>query len=315
MRATDPQTRCMRHDRFVLRCVVAAAFALVVSACSASSVPPPPPSGPHLYAAEPSANHVAGLSLPLTMTSMAAFNISGFNFNSGVAFDAARNLYVSNTGGASIAVFNPPYTVTSAPAFTVAGASSLLVAPEQIGFDASGDLWVADQTAKVLEFVPPFSASSAPALTVSNSITSAQGVAFDSAQNLYVADNNATLDVFTPPYNASPTQTMNGLIFPLAVVTDAAHVYVADFGNKGVAVFNLPVASGVAPAFTMTNGLGNGPHGLTFDGSGNLYVSTNAGEIVLFMPPFSAASTPVLTVSCFVSPSSNCLTRQMAFGP
>lgn len=305
----------MQKIRLVAQCGAAMLYVMAAVACSSSSTAPPAPSGPHLYAAEPNANQVAVLAPPLTMTSPPVFNIGGFNFDSGVAFDAAKNLYVSNTAGGSVAVFNPPFTASSTPAFTIAGLPSKLVTPEQIGFDASGNLWVADQINKVLEFMPPFSAGSVPALTVSNSINSAQSVAFDAAANLYVADNNGELDVFAPPYGGAPVQTTMGLQFPLAVTTDATHVYVADFGIKGVVVYALPVASGAAPAFTITSGLTNGPHGLTFDSHGNLYASTNAGEIVIYVPPLASSSAPLLTVACFVSPGSSCLTRQMAFGP
>jgi len=303
----------MRKSRLMTLCGAVGFFVVLACGCS-SSATAPPPSGPHLYAAESSANQVAVLKLALTMTSMPAFNIGGFTSNTGVAFDSAKNLYVSNTVAGSVAVFNPPYSSTSAPVFTIAGAASTLVHPEQIGFDSSGNLWVADQISTVLEFTPPFGAASAPALTVSNSVNSAQGVAFDASRNLYVADGNAALEVFAPPYASAPVKNTTGLQFPSAVVTDAANAYVADFSAKGVVVFSLPVTAVAAPAFTITSGLGNGPQGLTFDGSGNLYVSTNAGEIVIFVPPFSVTSTPALTVSCFESPAS-CLTRQMAFGP
>ncbi|HEV2908125.1 MAG TPA: hypothetical protein VGX02_02545 [Candidatus Eremiobacteraceae bacterium] len=304
----------MHLSRLLLTSVTA--VSVFASACSSSSTSPTPtPVPPHLYAAEPDVNQVAALPLPLSAASVPAFNISGFNFNSGVAFDVAQNLYVSNTSGPSIAVFAPPYSAASAPTFTIAGGSSGLSTPEQIGFDASGDLWVADQTNKVIKYTPPFSAASAPALHVMTGLSSPQGVAFDVAANLYVADNTGLLAMFASPYAGAPITTANGLQFPLAVITDSAHVYVADFGKKGVVAYTTPIAAAQAPAFTITTGLTNGPHGLAFDSAGNLYVSTNGGEIVVYAPPFSAASTPTFTIPCFESPATNCLTRQMAFGP
>ena len=291
---------------------VVLAAALACAACS-SSATTPAPSGPHLFAAEYLANQVAVLGVPLSASSTPAFSVSGFNNDSGVAFDSMHNLYVSNTSTPSIAVFAPPYSAASTPSFAIAGVTSGLVTPEQIGFDPSGNLWVADEKPQVVEYKPPFSASSAPSQTVTMSLSSPQGVAFDASANMYVADNNTTLFVFAPPYSGAPLTTIHGLQFPLAVTLDATHVYVADFGTKGIVAFNLPIAGGDMPAYTITNGMTNGPHGLVFDSSGNLLVGTNAGEIVVFAPPLSAASTPLFTIPCFDAP--NCLTRQLAFGP
>jgi sugar lactone lactonase YvrE len=302
----------MGPARSLLTCLIIVSLA---TACSSSSTSTPGPGLPHLYAAEPSANEVAVLAQPLSAASLPAFNIAGFNFNSGVAFDTAKNLYVTNTSGPTIAVFTPPYTSASTPSFTIAGVSSGLSIPEQLGFDAAGNLWVADQASKVIKYTPPFSAGSAPALHVMTGLSSPQGIAFDGAANLYVADNNGLLAMFASPYAAAPITTANGLQFPLAILTDATHVYVADFGKKGIVVYNTPLVGADAPVFTITNGLTNGPHGLTFDPSGNLLAGTNAGEIVLYSPPFSAASTPLFTIPCFVTPPGNCLTRQLAFGP
>ncbi|HME81093.1 MAG TPA: hypothetical protein VKF82_03340 [Candidatus Eremiobacteraceae bacterium] len=270
---------------------------------------------PHLYAAEPDANQVAVLAQPLTGASLPGFAISGFNFNSGVAFDSAKNLYVTNTSTPSIAVFAPPYNAASAPVFTIAGVTSGLSTPEQIGFDAAGDLWVADETNGVIKYVPPFSASSAPALHVNTGLSSPQGVAFDSAANLYVADNAGKLAMFAPPYASAPTTTTTGLQFPLAIVSDGSHVYVADFGVKGIVAFNTPLVGGDTPVFTLSFGLLNGPHGLTLDANGNLLAGTNAGEIVIYSPPFTSTNFPVFNIPCFEAPSTNCLTRQLAFGP
>lgn len=304
--------RPMRSLPLLVSAILAASLA---TACSSSSSTTITSNLPHLYAAEPSANEVAVLAQPLSAGSLPGFVISGFNFNSGIAFDAAKKLYVTNTSGSSIAVFTPPYSAASAPSFTIAGVSSGLNIPEQLSFDGSGNLWVADQANKIIEYTPPFSAGSTPALHVSTGLSLPQGVAFDGAANLYVADNSGLLAMYASPYAAAPKTTANGLQFPLAIVTDVAHVYVADFGKKGIVVFNTPLVGGDTPAFTITTGLTNGPHGLTFDASGNLIAGTNAGEKVFYAPPFSAASAPLFTIPCFVSPPANCLTRQMAFGP
>ncbi|HEY0615763.1 MAG TPA: hypothetical protein VGC96_14015, partial [Candidatus Elarobacter sp.] len=63
-----------------------------------------------------------------------------------------------------------------------------------------------------------------------------------------------------------------------------------------VDVYTLPLAAGVNPAFSITNGV-NGPTTLAADLSGNLYVANSLNATVtLYQPPFSAASPAVVTL-------------------
>jgi hypothetical protein len=42
---------------------------------------------------------------------------------------------------------------------------------------------------------------------------------------------------------------------------------------------------------------------MAFDSAGNLYVTTGSGQLLVFVPPFSAASTLAVTVSIPASPT------------
>jgi hypothetical protein len=58
--------------------------------------------------------------LPLTAASVPAFAITtGINQPQAVGLDAAGNVYVGNSGTATITVYAPPFSATSAPAVTV----------------------------------------------------------------------------------------------------------------------------------------------------------------------------------------------------
>ncbi len=76
------------------------------------------------------------------------------NGPTGVAFDAAGNLWVSSTGNSTVVKFTPaqlaasgnpaPDVTISANARAILGTSVSLNSPEGLAFDNSGDLWVAN---------------------------------------------------------------------------------------------------------------------------------------------------------------------------
>ena len=94
-----------------------------------------------------------------------------------------------------------------------------------------------------------------------NNFNSSTGVATDRAGNLYVADYvNSRVMMFQPPFsngmnaavvigqanftsNGAAT-TQNGLVNPYGVATDSAgNLYVADYGNSRVLIFQPPFSN------------------------------------------------------------------------
>lgn len=66
----------------------------------------------------------------------------------GIALDAAGNLYVANSGGANILVFNAPFgagTQTLSPSRTITSSTTPLADPVDVKVDASGTIFVVDQ--------------------------------------------------------------------------------------------------------------------------------------------------------------------------
>jgi hypothetical protein len=82
---------------------------------------------------------------------------------------------------------------------------------------------------------------------------------------------------------------------PLTVV--AAHqLFVGNFSNNAVLVFNPPFTNSSAAVTTVTNGV-NGNGGVAFDSSGNMYVANFVGgNVTIYHPPFTNASTPSVTI-------------------
>ncbi len=211
----------------------------------------------------------------------------------GVAFDSSGNLWVTDRGNNRILEFNPPFS-NDESASLVLGQSSLtangcsggftglppsqngLCLPVGLGFDSSGNLWVADQyNNRVLEFDAPFSDGEAAALVIGQpgfatstcnlsglgspptqgSLCRATGLAFGSSGNLWVADQvNSRVLEFNPPFsngeNASLvigqssfttntcSVTQSGLCRPLGLTFDSkSNLWVPDGFNSRVLAF------------------------------------------------------------------------------
>jgi len=180
--------------------------------------------------------------------------------------------------------FQPPYFNNGQSAASVLGqgdfvssdyyvCESCLAAPHSLTFDSSGNMWVADSASnRVVRFSPPFrsamnatTAIGQPDLLTSNySVTQSSfddpvSVAFDSAGNMWVADyiNSRVLE-FQPPFS---TGMQASIVIGHSTFTDSSYAYT---GKTGL----------------------DGPTGIAFDSSGNLWVSDLA-RIMEFSPPFS----------------------------
>ncbi len=286
----------------------------------------------------------------------------------GLVFDAAGNLWVTDVSNNRVLMFKPPFMNGMAASLVIGqttftnglpnsgGTTSQtgLYFPFGLGFDASGNLWVADDgNNRVLGFKPPFSNGMAASLvigqtdfvsngqaTTQTGLRSPEGLGFDAAGNLWVADiNNDRVLMFKPPFAngmtaslvigqtnfisigpCAPTQT--SLCNPSWVGFDASgNVWVSDFGNRRVLRFTPPFSNGmsaslvigqanfVSNSFTTTQTGLSTPTGLGFDAAGNLWVSDSwttpngNNRVLMFKPPFSngMAASLVIGQTDFVS--------------
>ena len=191
----------------------------------------------------------------LTSVLLLGFVPHAFGFSNG----QAASLVI---GESNFTSFNPDKTST--------GVNS----PYGLAFDSSGNLWVVDESNnRVLEYKAPFSTYEAANLvigqssfttnafgTTSTGLTAPESLAFDSSGNLWVTDtsNNRILE-FKAPLST---------------------------GEAASLVIGQSNFTGSATAATAT-GL-DGPYGLAFDSSGNLWVADLLNERVLeYAAPFS----------------------------
>jgi uncharacterized protein YjiK len=230
-----------------------------------------------------------------------------FNQPWGVAVDGAGNLYVADSGNATIR----KVVVATGVVTTLAGSAGGFNYPTGVAVDGAGNLYVADNGVSTIDKVVVATgvvttlAGSAGTTGSSDGTGAAArfnqpwGVAIDGAGNLYVADSfNGTIRkvvvatgvVTTLAGSAGMHGSSDGtgaaasFSFPYGVAVDSAgNLYVADFRNYTIR--KVVVATGVVTTLAGTAGMTgssdgtgatarfSGPAGVAVDGAGNLYVT------------------------------------------
>ena len=227
----------------------------------------------------------------------------------GLAFDASGDLWVANYPDNTIIEFTPSEMVTGIPTpnVTIASTAGSLSGPLGLAFDPSGDLWVANFNQNtVAEFTPSelaTSGSPTPNVTLSansnNSLDRPWGLAFDSSGNFWVANgDNSTVVEFTPSQLAatgSPTPNVtlsanpdNSLDDPIGLVFDSSgNLWVGNASSSTVVEFTpgqLSASGSPTPNATLSatgSSSIDGPFGLAFDSSGDLWVANDDNDSVV----------------------------------
>jgi len=254
-------------------------------------------SGGNLWVADSGGNRVLEYKAPFSIHEAASIVIgqssfttldsattsTGLNTPNSLAFDSSGNLWVVDSSNNRVVEYKAPFS-TGESASIVIGQSSFTVndytitnstsldSPYGLGFDSSGNLWVADLlNGRVLEYTTPLSTHEAaslvigePSFTATNDEVTKAGLnapnslAFDSSGNLWVVDGHRVLEYKTP-----------------FTTHEAASLVIGQntFTNSSTA--------------TTSTGL-NLPNGLAFDSSGNLWVADKGNSRVLeYAAPFS----------------------------
>jgi secreted PhoX family phosphatase len=228
-----------------------------------------------------------------------ALSPTGLDQPYGMTFDKYGNVWVSDTNNNRIVEFKTPFTINE-PSSVVIGSPSFdkgvyptsassLAAPYGISFDKSGNLWAVDYyDNRILEYVPPFEDGMNATLvlgqydftsnsdgTTPNTLNLPSAIAFDKKGNLWVTDslNNRILE-FSYPFSTGE---------PAMLVV----------GQKNFTT-NYP---------GITNDSLNTPYGITFDSTGNLWVTDgNNARVLEYVRPFSngMAASMVLGQTTFV---------------
>lgn len=262
---------------------------------------------------------------------------SALTYAEGIAADAAGNLYVADMLAHVIRKITPAGVVTTfAGSEGVAGhADGTGVAasfnnPNTLAVDASGNIYVADSSNNMVRKITPAGVVS----TLAGSITQGSadgtgsaarfwgpsGVAVDASGNVYVSDGTNNLirkitsaGVVTTIAGSTTSGASDGqgaaasFNFPRGIALDATgNLYIADFSNYMVRKIT-PAGLVTTLAGSTTQGSANGtgtaatfsgPHGITLDANGNLYVTdsemvrkiTSTGEVSTLTGSATSAS-------------------------
>jgi sugar lactone lactonase YvrE len=295
----DTATAAMAGDQF--RCLIANSLgnstssAVVLTVSGSGSVLLQYPasiaedSSGNFYVADASSNTIqkitpAGSVRTLAGTAGMAGSQDGtgasalFNQPSGVAVDGGGNVYVADTGNATIRKITPTGAVTTLAGSPVSrgshdgtGSSAQFNQPTGLAVDSAGSLYVADSFNATIRKVAADGTVSTLAGTAGGrgdadgtgaaaQFNNPNGVALDTAGNLYVADT----------YNDTIRE-----ITPAGVVTTLA-------GSAGL--------SGSAD-LTRSNALFNQPYDVAVDTAGNIYVTDTGNATIRRVAPGGAVTT------------------------
>jgi uncharacterized protein (TIGR03437 family) len=199
----------------------------------------------------------------------------------GLALDAAGNLYIADAGSNVIRIVTKATGIIT----TLSTGSFILKSPKGVAVDAAGNVYIADtNNSRILKVAP------------SGSITKTTTVAGNSVVG-FTGDGGPA--------------TSAELSYPAGVAVDAAgNIFLADTNNQRIRM--VSAATGI-----ITTVAGNGRSGYTGDGgpstsaqlsfprvvlldaSGNIYVSDAQNNVIRLMTPAPPSISGVVTASAF----------------
>ena len=225
---------------------------------------------------------------------------NGMNQPTGIAVDAAGDVFVADYGGS--AVRKLPYNngVYGTPVVLASGLNH----PASVAVDGAGNVFFLEYIGSTVKEIPYSDGQYGTPVVVASGLSNPFGVAVDGAGNLFVANyggNTVRKIPFQSGSYGQPITLGSGFSNPMGIAVDAAgNVFVADHSNNALKKIAYSYGSYGAPT---TINIGHAtPSGVAVDAAGNLYFSDEGNRAVIQVP-YSAGSygTPRTLVSNILS--------------
>jgi sugar lactone lactonase YvrE len=242
---------------------------------------------------------------------------TGLNLPLAMILDPNGDLFIANSGNNTISVL-PASTGTifgqavTANQITTLSAATGLDLPLALAMNANGDLFISNDQNNTISVLPATTGTIFGQAVTANQITTLDtpvgfqapfGLSVDANGDLFGANINANQIIVFPSHTGTifgqavtandetTLQAATGLDSPIALDFDAnGNLFVAnDAGTISVipattgTIFGQSMTANVAATLTAASGL-SAPEGLTFDASGNLFITNANVDTVTVLP-------------------------------
>lgn len=214
----------------------------------------------------------------------------------GVAADTNGNVWFANFGSASVTLLNSSGTAVSSS--TGWGTAPSLDSPVAIVADSSHNAWVANQGSSTS--ITKISANGATVTNYNCDCNGGSGIAIDGSSNVWVANyyGNSVSEVNSGGTLLLDAATGGGVNHPQGIAVDGkGSVWVANYLGNTISEVGGPSSSAPGTYLSPSTGFGTDaglshPFSLAIDGSGNVWVTSNANNTLV---EFVGAAAPVKT--------------------
>lgn len=194
----------------------------------------------------------------------------------GLAVDAKGNLYVANSGGNDILVYNTAYTQTAAKTITQ-GISN----PTGVAFDLQGNLWVSNYgtsnggaNGSISKYTDGAQVTSA---SITSGILGPGALALDGLGDVWVQNDNVNVTVYSQFGETVKTIAPPGGAFVFGLTANQGWVTMG--GNNQTSFFHTtPLLAGEEGYVELYGGENNGI-ALASDANSNVYMANSDGTV------------------------------------